>query len=145
MTHASDFLIIGGDVMGQSIARELRNNFHGAKVVLIEKEDYADGGDGGGSGKCHLIFGCGQGKVHAFWAEHYEDEHELYDASDAVVEATVLSSSFSHMAGPANSAVPVTRIMLKVEETIKGKASRVIVLEQTRGPGLEVVDEPGYV
>jgi len=36
MTHESDFLIIGGGIMGLSIARKLRTNFHDSKIVLIE-------------------------------------------------------------------------------------------------------------
>lgn len=121
-------------------------NVHDTEMLdQMYAEDHADGGGGGGGKKCHPVFGCGQGKVHALWAEHYDDEHELFEASDAVVDATVLSSSFSHMTGPADSAVPITRIMLKVEETFKGKTSRVITLLQTRGPGLEIADDPGYV
>ncbi len=122
-------------------------NSHDTEMLdLMYAEDHADdGGGGGGPKKCHPVFGCGQGKFHAFWAEHYEDEQELFEASDAVVEATVLSSGFSHMAGPPDRAVPVTRVMLKVEETLKGKTSRVIALQQTRGPGLEIEDDPGYV
>ncbi|MBI4383680.1 MAG: L-2-hydroxyglutarate oxidase [Nitrospinae bacterium] len=34
-----DFLVIGGGVMGVSVARELKNRSGGARVVLIEKED----------------------------------------------------------------------------------------------------------
>ena len=121
------------------------NSHDTAMLDQMYAEDHADDGGGGGAPKCHPVFGCGQGKFHAFWAEHYEDEHELFEASDAVVEATVLSSNFSHMAGPPDRAVPVTRVMLKVEETLKGKTSRVIALQQTRGPGLEIEDDPGYV
>ncbi len=39
MTIESDFVVIGGGIIGLSIARELRKSFHGSKVVLIEKED----------------------------------------------------------------------------------------------------------
>jgi len=122
-------------------------NVHDTEMLeIMYAEDHADsGGGGGGSGKCHPVFGCGQGKVHAFWAEHYEEEHELFEAADVIVEASVLSSGFSHRVGQADRAVPITRVMLKVNETIKGKASRVIVLQQTRGPGLEIEDDPGYV
>ena len=35
---SSDFLVIGGGIIGISIARELKNRFHGSKVILIEKE-----------------------------------------------------------------------------------------------------------
>lgn len=34
-----DFLVVGGGIMGISLARELKTRFHGAKVVLIEKEN----------------------------------------------------------------------------------------------------------
>jgi len=111
---------------------------------IMYQEDHAGGG-GSKEKKCHPLFGCGQGKVHAFWAEYYEDEQELLEASDAVVDATVLSSNFSHRVGPPDRAVPITRVMLKVNETLKGKVSRVIVLEQTRGLGLEIADDLGYV
>tara|TARA_B100000686_G_scaffold354743_1_gene466881 strand:+ start:1210 stop:2412 length:1203 start_codon:yes stop_codon:yes gene_type:complete len=36
--HESDFLVIGGGIIGLNIARELKKRFHGAKVILIEKE-----------------------------------------------------------------------------------------------------------
>ncbi len=120
------------------------NEHDTAMLDLMYAEDHGDGG-GSKEKKCHPKFGCGQGKVHAFWAEHYDDEQELFEASDAVVEATVLSSNFSHMAGPPDSAIPITRVRLKVNQTLKGNASRVILLQQTRGPGLEIDDDPGYV
>lgn len=123
----------------------LEPNSHDTEMLdLMYAEDHGDGG-GSKEKKCHPVFGCGQGKFHAFWAEHYDDEQELFEASDAVVEATVLSSSFSHMAGPPDSAIPITRVRLKVNQTLKGNASRVILLQQTRGPGLEIDDDPGYV
>ena len=57
MTHESDFLIIGGGVIGLSIARELRNKFHGAKVILIEKEDHCgEHASGRNSGVLHAGF-----------------------------------------------------------------------------------------
>jgi L-2-hydroxyglutarate oxidase LhgO len=37
--RTSDFLVIGGGVMGISIARELKARFRGAKIILIEKEN----------------------------------------------------------------------------------------------------------
>jgi hypothetical protein len=120
-------------------------NAHDTEMLNIMYEEDHAGGGGGGSKKCHPKFGCGQGKVHAFWAEHYEDEQELFEASDAVVEATVLSSNFSHRVGRPDRAIPITRIRLKVDEVFKGKTSRVIALQQTRGPGLEIDDDPGYV
>ena len=104
-----------------------------------------DGG-GGGSKKCHPVFGCpGAAVGHAVWAEQYADEEAMFDAADAVVDATVLSSNFDRMAGRGRGAVPVTRVVLRVEDTLSGATRRVIVLEQTRGPGLELEDDPGYV
>ena len=120
------------------------NSHDTVMLELMYAEDHAGGG-GSKEKKCHPKFGCGQGKVHAFWAEHYEDEQELFEASDAVVEATVLSSNFSHMVGRSDRAIPITRVRLKVDEGFKGKTSRVIALQQTRGPGLEIDDDPGYV
>src|SRR4051812_33407649 len=35
----SDFLIIGGGIIGVSVAREIKSRFSGAKVVLLEKEN----------------------------------------------------------------------------------------------------------
>lgn len=37
--YATDFLIIGGGIIGLSIARELKRRFSGSSVTLIEKED----------------------------------------------------------------------------------------------------------
>jgi len=34
-----DFLIVGGGIIGLSIARELKKRHHGARILLIEKED----------------------------------------------------------------------------------------------------------
>jgi L-2-hydroxyglutarate oxidase LhgO len=57
MTHESDFLIIGGGIMGLSIARELRKSFHGSKVVVIEKEDHCgEHASGRNSGVLHAGF-----------------------------------------------------------------------------------------
>ncbi|MCH8996839.1 MAG: hypothetical protein IID48_01065 [Proteobacteria bacterium] len=104
------------------------------------------GGGGGGKEKCHPKFGCAGAAVgHAVWAEQYADEEAMFDAADAVVDATVLSSNFDRMAGRGRGAVPVTRVVLRVEDTLSGATRRVIVLEQTRGPGLELADDPGYV
>lgn len=57
MTQESDFLIIGGGIMGLSIARELRKGFHGSRVVLIEKEDHCgEHASGRNSGVLHAGF-----------------------------------------------------------------------------------------
>ena len=53
----SDFLVIGGGIVGLSIARELRKKFHGAEVVLIEKElDCGLHASGRNSGVLHAGF-----------------------------------------------------------------------------------------
>jgi L-2-hydroxyglutarate oxidase LhgO len=52
-----DFLIIGGGVIGLSIARELRRRQSGARVVLIEKEPICgEHGSGRNSGVLHAGF-----------------------------------------------------------------------------------------
>lgn len=57
MALESDFLIIGGGIMGLSIARELRKRFHGSSVVLIEKEDHCgEHASGRNSGVLHAGF-----------------------------------------------------------------------------------------
>ena len=57
MTSESDFLIIGGGIMGLSIARELRKSFHGSRVILIEKEDHCgEHASGRNSGVLHAGF-----------------------------------------------------------------------------------------
>ena len=120
---------------------------------------YAHDHSGGGSDepkpkKCHPRRGCPSGAVgaavgHAVWAEHYETDEEMFDAADAVVDVTVLSSNFHRMAGQGQGrgqgVVPVTRVVLRVEGTLSGFTRPVIVLEQTRGPSLEIADDPGYV
>jgi len=39
MVKEADFLVIGGGIIGLSIARELRRRFNGSRVIVIEKED----------------------------------------------------------------------------------------------------------
>ncbi|MDH3257626.1 MAG: L-2-hydroxyglutarate oxidase [Nitrospinota bacterium] len=57
MALESDFLVIGGGILGLSIARELRNRFHGSKVVLIEKENHCgEHASGRNSGVLHAGF-----------------------------------------------------------------------------------------
>ena len=57
MASESDFLVIGGGIMGLSIARELRKSFHGSKVMLIEKEDHCgEHASGRNSGVLHAGF-----------------------------------------------------------------------------------------
>ena len=57
MTVESDFLVIGGGIMGLSIARELRQRFAGSRVVLIEKESHCgEHASGRNSGVLHAGF-----------------------------------------------------------------------------------------
>ena len=52
-----DYLIIGGGIVGLSIARELRTRFPGAKIAVLEKEaDVAYHGSGRNSGVLHAGF-----------------------------------------------------------------------------------------
>ena len=104
------------------------------------------GGGGGGGAKCHPVRGCAT-VVHAVWAEHYADDDAMFAAADAVVEATVVNSSFDREVGGGASgrAVPITRVVLQVTNSFRGAIKPVIVLEQTRGPDFEVEDDPGYV
>jgi hypothetical protein len=82
----------------------------------------------------------------AVWAERYETEADMFGAADLIVSATVLNgSSFDHTVGRGGRALPVSRVVLKVSDWIKGNSGRVIVLQQTRGLGLDLVDDPGYV
>jgi len=129
--------------------RPLRNpypNDHDTEQFnLMYEEDHGDGDGGGGKPKkCHPKFGC-QGATHAVWAEQYSSEEEMFSASDLVVRATVVSSKLNRKVGRADRAIPVTRVVLKVTEKLKGSTKKIILLEQTRGPNLEIADDPGYV
>ena len=42
-------------------------------------------------------------------------------------------------------ALPVSQAVLQIRATFKGRAKGVIRVEHTRGLGLEIVDDPGYV
>ncbi len=109
--------------------------------------DHGGGGGGGGGGPtCHPVRGCpGAAVGHVVWAEHYADEEEMFEAADAVVNVTVRSSAFDRTVGRGAAAVPITRVVLKVTDTFSGNTRPVILLEQTRGPSLELHDDPGYV
>jgi len=122
-------------------------NIHDTELLeLMYAEDHGDGGGGGGGKpkKCHPKFGC-PSVTHAFWAEQYSSEEEMFSASDLIVRATVVSSQFNRKVGRADRTIPITRVVLKVTEKLKGSAKKVIHLEQTRGPNLEIADDPGYV
>lgn len=57
ISDESDFLVIGGGVIGISIARELKKRFHGGKISLIDKEpDCGLHASGRNSGVLHAGF-----------------------------------------------------------------------------------------
>ncbi len=147
----------GGATCMNTNAREPMNdtpNDHDAEQLTVMIDDH---GDGGGTTEGDVKFCNKKGKPNgcvdrpasrgrAVWAERYETEAEMFDAADLVVGATVLNgSSFNHIVGRAGRALPVSRVVLRVSDWTKGDSGRVIVLEQTRGLGLELVDDPGYV
>ncbi len=117
------------------------------QVDLMYAHDHGSSGTDAKPKKCNPKHGCPSGAAvgHAVWAEHYETDEEMFDAADAVVDVTVLSSNFDRMVGRGQGATPVTRVVLRVEGTLSGFTRPVIVLEQTRGAGLELEDDPGYV
>lgn len=102
------------------------------------------GGSGGGRPGGGPPGGGPVGLTRAVWAERYDTEADLFNAADAVVNATVISSRLDRYVG-TGAAVPVTRVVLRVNAILKGTTGPTIVLEQTRGPDLEIVDDPGYV
>ena len=52
-----DFVVIGGGIVGINVAREIKKRFHGAKVLLIEKEEEcARHASGRNSGVLHAGF-----------------------------------------------------------------------------------------
>lgn len=115
------------------------------QLDLMYAENHGnDGGGGGKPPKCHPRFGC-PSVAHAIWAEQYSSEDEMFSASDLIVKATVLSSQFNRNVGRADREIPITRVVLKVTEKLKGSSKKVVLLEQTRGPNLEIADDPGYV
>ena len=144
-----------GDTCMNTGAREPMNdtpNDHDAEQLTEMMHDHGDGGTTDDVVKlCNKKgkpAGCVQGtrQGRAVWAEQYQTEVEMFDAADLIVGATVLNgSSFDHTVGRAGRALPVSRVVLRVSDWIKGDSGRVIVLEQTRGLGLELVDDPGYV
>lgn len=95
--------------------------------------------------KCAAGVGFARTFTEAIWAEHFDSVADMYDSSDLVADVTVLSSTFNHMDGRSDRAVPVTHVILEVNDVFSGYAGHTIVLTQTRGPNLEIVDDPGYV
>lgn len=145
----------GGDTCMNTGAREPMNEFpndHDAWQLTKMMHDHGDGGTTDVVVKlCNKQgkpAGCveGSSRGRAVWAERYETEGEMFDAADLVVGVIVLNgSSFHRAVGRADRALPVSRVVLRVSDWIKGDSRPVIVLEQTRGLGLELVDDPGYV
>jgi len=140
---------------------EKPNAHDGDQVVAITDEKGGvqppdDPDDDGGGGPCNKnpnhwkCTGSGIGpsatKAKATWAERFASEGEMFESADLVVSATVLSgSSLVRFAGRPGRELPVSQVVLRVEDTFKGRSRPVIRLEQTRGPGLEIEDDPGYV
>jgi hypothetical protein len=112
----------------------------------------SDGGGGGGSfcdknpdhWKCQAAGGVFRGK--ATWAEAYDSRDDMFEAADVVVSARVLNGSmFDRVVGAPGRGLPVSQAVLQIQETFKGNATGVIRIEHTRGLGLEIEDDPGYV
>ena len=94
--------------------------------------------------KCQAAGRILRGK--ATWVESYGSQQEMFDAADAVVRARVLNgSSFDRLVGPPGRGLPVSQAVLLVETSFKGNAKGAIRIEQTRGLGLEIEDDPGYI
>lgn len=109
-----------------------------------------DGGGGGpcdknpGHWKCQAAGGVFRGK--ATWAESYGSREEMFEAADVVASVRVLQGSlFDRVVGAPGRQLPVSQAVLQIQETFKGNARGVIRVEHTRGLGLEIVDDPGYV
>lgn len=82
----------------------------------------------------------------ATWAENYGSREEMFDAADVVVSAHVLQGSlFDRVVGAPGRELPVSQAILQIQGTFKGNAKGVVRVEHTRGLGLEIVDDPGYV
>lgn len=57
MEYKADYLIIGAGIIGLAIAREFRNRFPGAEIIVIDKEpDVAYHSSGRNSGVLHAGF-----------------------------------------------------------------------------------------
>ena len=94
--------------------------------------------------RCKSGAGVFRGK--ATWAEQYASEGDMYEAADAVVSARVLTGSlFDRVVGAPGRGLPVSQAVVQIQESFKGNAKGVIRIEHTRGLGLEIEDDPGYV
>lgn len=139
---------------------EFPNNHDGEQVVAItHSEDHTGGGGDGGGGSnggnggpdCarkpdHPKCQAGAASAKAIWAENFSSEDEMFESADLIVSATVLNgSAFDRVVGSPGRQLPVSQAILQVEETFKGQSTPIIRLEQTRGPGVEIEDDPGYV
>lgn len=121
------------------------NSHDTEQLDLLYAHTHTTSGGGGGGSKCNPVKGCATA-MHAIWAERYDNDDAMFAASDAVIEATVLSSAFDRdVGGNGERAVPVTRVVLQVTNSYRGATKPVIILEQTRGPDFEIEDDPGYV
>jgi hypothetical protein len=97
-----------------------------------------------GHKRCLEAGGVFRGKAN--WAEGYENQEEMFEAADVVVSARVLNGSmFDRVVGAPGRGLPVSQAILQIQETFKGNANGVIRIEHTRGLGLEIEDDPGYV
>ncbi len=110
-----------------------------------------DGGGGGGrpAGAGILAddpWAVGGPTVSAFWAETFESLDDMFASADLVIAANVLSgSAFDRNVGTAAATLPVSQVVLQIDQAYKGQSAPVITLEQSRGPGFEIEDDPGYV
>ena len=70
----------------------------------------------------------------------------MFEAADVVASVRVLQGSlFDRVVGAPGRQLPVSQAVLQIQETFKGNARGVIRVEHTRGLGLEIEDDPGYV
>jgi hypothetical protein len=82
----------------------------------------------------------------ATWAETYETRDDMFGGADVVVSARVLNGSlFDRVVGAPGRGLPISRAVLQVRQSFKGNVRGNIIIEHTRGLGLEVEDDPGYV
>lgn len=72
MSHKADFLVLGGGVIGCSVAYQLSRT--GAKVIVLEKGDTAFGTAGASGGLVNWIT-CGESQMELFMRSQSELEH----------------------------------------------------------------------